>query len=181
MWQKYRKTAIQEMRNYVAGEDLTGVSVAPGETPKEGGKIARDRQGSQWYVSPEFMAENYEVVPGDKDATRAMPDAVADVLAERCRQVRVEGFTADHDDQHYPGQLARAAACYALGASDAVDGPERATMDTFGSEGTPHRIHSIWPFFKKWHKPVSRRRDLVKAAAMLIAEIERIDRAGGRG
>lgn len=62
MWQKYRKTILQEMRDYIPGEDLTGVSVAPGETPKEGGKIAKDQQGSRWYVSPEFMSENYELV-----------------------------------------------------------------------------------------------------------------------
>ncbi len=46
-WEKYKKTAVQEMRDYVFGEDLTGVSVAPGETPKIGGKIARDNQGSR--------------------------------------------------------------------------------------------------------------------------------------
>ncbi|MGD1831008.1 MAG: hypothetical protein ACPKM1_15715 [Spirochaetaceae bacterium] len=61
-WKKYRKTAVQEMRNYIPGEDLTGVSVAPGETPKLGGKIARDNQGSRWYVSPEFVSENYSEV-----------------------------------------------------------------------------------------------------------------------
>ena len=59
MWKKYQKTALQEMRPYVLGEDLTGVSVAQNETPKDGGMIARDAQGSQWYVSPEFMDENY--------------------------------------------------------------------------------------------------------------------------
>ena len=64
IWKKYRKTALQEMRDYIPGEDLTGISVAPGETPKESGKIARDNQGSQWYVSPEFMAENYELDDG---------------------------------------------------------------------------------------------------------------------
>jgi hypothetical protein len=49
-WKKYRKTKLQEMRNYIPGEDLTGISVAETETPKLGGKIARDAQGSQWYV-----------------------------------------------------------------------------------------------------------------------------------
>jgi len=58
-WQKYRKTAVQEMRDYIPGEDMTGISIAQGEIPKEGGKIARDNQGSRWYVSPEFMAQNY--------------------------------------------------------------------------------------------------------------------------
>ena len=72
MWHKYRKTATQEMRDYIPGEDLTGVSVAPGENPKEGGKIARDKQGSQWYVSPEFMAENYALV-NDEPAAPSYP------------------------------------------------------------------------------------------------------------
>lgn len=61
-WKAYRKKVVQFMRDYVPGEDLSGVSVAPGEVPKLGGKIAKDNQGSQWYVSPEFMAENYEEV-----------------------------------------------------------------------------------------------------------------------
>ena len=58
-WKSYYKTAKQLMRDYVPGEDLTGISVAPGEAPKIGGKIAADRQGSQWYISPEFFSENY--------------------------------------------------------------------------------------------------------------------------
>lgn len=62
MWKKYRKNTIQEMRDYVLNEDLSGISVAPGEEPKQGGKIARDKQGSQWYVSPEFIKENYVLV-----------------------------------------------------------------------------------------------------------------------
>jgi len=62
MWKKYRKTAVQEMRDYISGEDLTKVSVAPGETPKEGGKIARDNKGSRWYITPEFVAENYKEI-----------------------------------------------------------------------------------------------------------------------
>lgn len=62
MYKNYRKKSIQPMRAYILGEDLTCISVAPGETPKSGGKIAKDNQGSFWYISPEFMAENYEEV-----------------------------------------------------------------------------------------------------------------------
>jgi len=36
-----------------------------------------------------------------------------------------------------------------------------------------------WPWAKSWWKPASLRRSLVKAAALLIAEIERIDRRNG--
>lgn len=63
-WKSYIKTPKQLMRDYVPGEDLTGISVAPGETPKEGGKIAKDNQGSRWYISPEFITGNYIVSDG---------------------------------------------------------------------------------------------------------------------
>jgi len=59
VWKSYYKTAKQTMREYNPGENLTGISVAPGETPKIGGKIAADNQGSQWYISPEFITGNY--------------------------------------------------------------------------------------------------------------------------
>ena len=64
-WKKYRKVAIQEMRPYISGEDLSGVSVNHNEIPKEGGMIARDSKNhnSQWYITPEFFKENY--VPAD--------------------------------------------------------------------------------------------------------------------
>ncbi len=41
-------------------------------------------------------------------------DGVAAIAAERRRQVEAEGWTPEHDDQHTRGELARAAACYAL-------------------------------------------------------------------
>lgn len=109
----------------------------------------------------------------------AIPDewqsnAARDVLAERIRQMENEGWTHLHDDEHSDGSMAQAAACYALGA--ATDNPDRHVMDRFGIEGTPYRIHSLWPWDRKWFKPHSRRRDLVKAAALILAEIERLDR-----
>jgi len=36
-----------------------------------------------------------------------------------------------------------------------------------------------WPWAEKWWKPKNERRDLVKAAALILAEIERLDRAAG--
>lgn len=59
-WRWYRKTALQRMRPYVPGEDLAGISVADSETPVEGGMIAGDAAGALWYITPEFMAANYE-------------------------------------------------------------------------------------------------------------------------
>lgn len=38
-----------------------------------------------------------------------------------------------------------------------------------------------WPWDASWWKPNARRRNLVKAGALILAEIERIDRAAGIG
>ena len=89
--------------------------------------------------------------------------AVADVLTERQRQVEAEGWTPEHDDQHEVGELATAAACYAGNAGGYV-----------WAGGWPGEV---WPWAREWWKPSTPRRDLVKAAALILAEIERLDRA----
>lgn len=91
--------------------------------------------------------------------------ALRDIAAERARQVEVEGRSAAHDDNYPSGELARAGACYALHAG--VD---------LGEE-TP----AFWPWDRAWWKPKSARRDLVRAAALIVAEIDRGDRLNGRG
>ncbi|ERZ34577.1 hypothetical protein [Pseudomonas aeruginosa] len=95
-----------------------------------------------------------------------VPQAWIDVLAERRRQVEAEGWTPEHDDEHSHGQMARAAACYALAGSSAPN------------DGTAALLVSLaWPWDQQWWKPTSARRDLVKACALALAEIERLDRA----
>lgn len=93
--------------------------------------------------------------------------AVQDVEAERLRHVEEEGRTAEHDDQHTDDELALAAAAYAMPAHRRVIN---------GANGKQHRPW-FWPWRAKDWKPGNRRRELVKATALLIAEIERIDRA----
>lgn len=97
--------------------------------------------------------------------------AAQDVLAERRRQIEAEGWTPEHDDQHETGELARAAACYAL-----VAGGMNPRADT---------LFVAWPWHPAWWKPTDEpRRNLVKAGALILAEIERLDRAalnGGSG
>lgn len=96
--------------------------------------------------------------------SRTFTAAAADVLAERLRQVATEGWTPAHDDEYEHGELADAAGCYAL------------SSELFDCAGEPPRP---WPWPDEWWKPTSRRRDLVKAGALILAEIERIDRAAG--
>lgn len=96
------------------------------------------------------------------DAAPQQPTPAArDVLAERDRQQSIEGWTPAHDDKHADGELAAAAAFYAANAS----APDHA-VQIYG-----------WPWHPDWFKKTTPRRDLVKAGALILAEIERIDRA----
>lgn len=88
-----------------------------------------------------------------------------EIAAERSRQIESEGFSTVRDDQYVGGDLAWAAACYALSYW-------RSTVRG-GSI-----IDRIWPWSLQWWKPRDRRRDLIKAGALIVAEIERLDRAG---
>ncbi|HEM8613989.1 TPA: ead/Ea22-like family protein [Citrobacter amalonaticus] len=94
--------------------------------------------------------------------TRGFSSAVSDVLAERRRQVTVEGWTPEHDDKYMHCEIAVAAACYIMADDDPRAG-----------------VPELWPWPAGWWKPTNLRRDLVKAGALVLAEIERIDRAAG--
>lgn len=83
--------------------------------------------------------------------------AASDVLAERARQVIVEGRTPEGDDEYQFGELERAAACYAV------------------SEPSVNWWPRGWVF-----KRDTPRASLVKAAALLLAAIERLDRQAAR-
>jgi len=89
--------------------------------------------------------------------------AAHDVLAERSRQITAEGWTPEHDDEHDPGELARAAAAYLLSAFP------RSLADC-GFAGR------LWPW-DNGLKPKSKREDMVRGTALALAAIERIDRA----
>lgn len=83
------------------------------------------------------------------------------VIAERFRQVEQEGWDTAHDDEHDAGELARAGACYAIHA-----GSEK------GSQ-----LPVYWRWSAEWWKPAGFRRDLVRSAALILAEGEKFDRA----
>ncbi|MEO1024041.1 MAG: hypothetical protein AAFX07_00625 [Pseudomonadota bacterium] len=99
-----------------------------------------------------------------------------DVLAERERQETKEGWTLAHDDQHSNGQLALAADSYCFNA--ALYQHLNDAIDNRVYRSTPVPIN--WPFDGERWKPKSPREDLVRAAALIIAEIERLDRAAAR-
>ncbi|NML24294.1 hypothetical protein [Zoogloea dura] len=97
--------------------------------------------------------------------------ASRDVLAERRRQVEAEGWTPEHDDEHVNDEIAALACFYAMppGARE-WSGPD-GYGDTLGEAIRPDG----------WQATTGdRRRELVKAGALILAEIERIDRAAAR-
>lgn len=107
-----------------------------------------------------------------------MKNGIELIAEERARQISAEGWTALHDSQHHNGELAKAAACYAMPRLIR----EREENGTPGlNRYTPVKpFMNIWPWAKKWWKPTpnDRVRELVKAGALLAAEIDRLHRLG---
>lgn len=100
-----------------------------------------------------------------------MSDGATLIAWERRRQISDEGWTPAHDDGHAYGEMALAAACYALPdvhrAEMGINEPE------FGGDGSPR----LWPWGGYWKPtPDDRVRELVKAGALIAAEIDRLKR-----
>lgn len=102
--------------------------------------------------------------------------ALEAAAVERARQVHELGYTAEHDDEHDKGELARAAAWYALPVNFLDEcGPDAAAA-----------YAGLWPL--DWSVPESvpdptpaqRKRELEKAIGLLAAEWDRLDRVERR-
>jgi hypothetical protein len=87
--------------------------------------------------------------------------AITSIREERGRQRFTEGFSVERDDLYKEDELVQAAARYLLHGRGLASG-----------------IEDAWPWSETWWKPSYVRRNLVKAAALIVAEIERIDRLG---
>lgn len=95
------------------------------------------------------------------------------IAAERQRQIEQEGWTSESDARHVNGELAEAAACYAMTEGRRtipVGGADKITGETAGVRKL------MWPWHESWWKsdPDNRVKDLVKAGALIAAEIDRL-------
>ena len=89
-------------------------------------------------------------------------NALEAIIQERIRQTLAEGYTPAHDDEHTDGQMALLAAAYALSSRP--------------KENQYHYRHALinelagygWEIKRK--DPIS---DLVRAGALILAELER--------
>lgn len=112
----------------------------------------------------------------DLNQMKPLTDAARDVLAERQRQINVEGYTPKQDDRNRPGDLASAAACYVLNAATWLRHPNASRADYVGLSPINW---TNWPWDEEGWKPKNERIDLIRAAALILAELERMDRAHG--
>jgi hypothetical protein len=95
------------------------------------------------------------------------------IAAERQRQIEDEKFTAARDDKYTDNELAKAAESYLV----TVTSP-----DEEGDENGKTRPAWDWPWDKNWWKPSEDPiRNLVKAGALIAAEIDRLQRAEAKG
>lgn len=90
------------------------------------------------------------------------------ITEERKRQVEVEGWTPEHDAEHGDQQMADAAICYVARTINISSSDE---YSSGGNESPPY----AWPWATKWWKPSNDPiRNLVKAGALIAAEIDRL-------
>lgn len=89
------------------------------------------------------------------------------IAAERQRQIEKERWTPEHDDEHVHGEIASAASEYINAAHNQYK-PNTRTMT---------QVRRSWPWDAKWWKPAKDPiRNLVKAGALIAAEIDRLKR-----
>lgn len=130
----------------------------------------------RWHVRAALVARAAELAElktqlGD---ARGVRGGVALIAAERQRQMEAEGWSRSHDDsEHQSGELVHAAISYALHPFS----NERLADDHRVPAGTAVPEH--WPWDTEWWKPTpkDRVRELTKAGALIVAEIDRLTSA----
>ncbi len=152
---------------YPTAEQLIEWAHDSGYTEGPDGWYDEDGQGpyvllDQWTAAMESAAE-IDYITGTGPL-----EGATQIHIERSRQKMVEGWTPEHDDEHTDGSLVHAARSYltiynfptALSAS----------ADTADGVG--------WPWAHEWWKPSDDPiKNLVRAGALIAAEIDRLQRA----
>lgn len=153
--------------------DGSGQKLIVGRDPESGaglfseifGEIFNDGEQELRIVagSPDLMLELKSSAEKEKPT-----NTVLELIAkERERQVNEEGFTAEHDDKYHGSELCLAALCYLL------------MLDDIGRNRRhpPGNPPPDWPWDADYWKPSTPERNLTKAGALIVAEMERRNRS----
>lgn len=129
---------------------------------RPGDWIIRGVKGEFYPCKPDIFEETYQ---------RPNSNGCVLIVAERDRQISDEGWSADHDAEHDAGELALAAACYAIcGTPSPIAPPRRVALQQI--------VGVLWPWEWSWWKPTSPLKALVRSGALCAAEIDRLLAAG---
>jgi hypothetical protein len=106
------------------------------------------------------------------------------IAEERQRQISVEGWTADHDEEHDIMQLSSAAGCYIANAHNKwfyehTHTSRETTTKFVVADETGDKLKWVdgWPWVKEWDKRKKHdtMKSLIIAGALLAAEIDRLN------
>lgn len=97
-----------------------------------------------------------------------MKSGIELIAEERKRQIEVEKWDDEHDSEHWQGELVDAAICYAM--------HKRYFETNINDEMTSIKVKiDFWPWENNWWKLSSDKiKNLVKAGALIAAEIDRL-------
>jgi hypothetical protein len=130
-------------------------------------RINEARAVAEFYAGKGWDAQHVcAFILNRPEPTAEMGTGAEAIAVERAAQLLREGFTPKHDAEHVQGELADAAACYALIASYQA----RTGMKDVSGHVPPLG----WPWEAAWWKPSAEpMKNLVRAGALLAAEIDR--------
>ena len=107
-----------------------------------------------------------------RPTVKSMKTGIQLITAERKRQVVEERWSGEHDDKHRRKEMAKAAASYLAAHTDPDKSVRQQSQADFCHD---------WPWAAKWWKPSDDPvRNLVKAGALIAAEIDRLERKASR-
>jgi len=133
--------------------------------------VVPNRVDAEWLAGRKLQCEINSLLSHACGEKGAQTNGAELIAAERTRQIADEGWTPQHDDEHVDCQLGLAARAYIHVA--------RCQVTLYVNVEEFHLIPNDWPVdwlretFKSSDDPV---RNLVKAGALIAAEIDRLQR-----
>ncbi len=165
--------ALESIRNLVRREACLSAiereyfTVAIPPDPSEGETEPGDECVLRWGQDPEAYVRDFGGAVHNLGMMMAeLSPAARSVLAERHRQISAKGYTPAADDRYTGCELAAAAATYAVGTKPS-------DLQVLNAR--------VWPWPAHTFHFSTYRRSLEKAGALILAELERLDRRDGVG